>query len=214
MNITVLFGKEPDSSFWPDLISAGVPALMWILGIALLWVLLGRPKLENIVRRISKVGAFGIELEFREGIEAAEAAKGTGAPTTESNLIARRLLAAEPVLKNARLLWVDDEPSNNDLEADVLRRAGVDILTAVSTEEAVRWLDATRIDLIVSDMTRGEDPTAGLKLLDLVRARRRSPRLIFYVGMERPCPEGAFGCTVEPIELMHLVIDALSRERS
>jgi CheY-like chemotaxis protein len=73
-------------------------------------------------------------------------------------------------LKGVRVLVVDDEEDARDLVAAVLRRAGADVLTAVSVAEALAVSDRERPDVLLSDLEMpGEDGYA------LIRKLRTSP---------------------------------------
>lgn len=86
----------------------------------------------------------------------------------------------------SRILWADDNIDHNLFEMHYLQRLGAEIEPATTTEEAMRALDEGRFDLVISDMHRvengAEEPRAGLKLLDGLRARRRTVPLVFYTA--------------------------------
>ena len=69
-------------------------------------------------------------------------------------------------------------------------------------------------DLVLSNMTRNENSNAGAEFLD--RIRNQSELLVapvvFYVGMERPTPEGSFGLTTHADDLFRLIAEALEYE--
>jgi CheY-like chemotaxis protein len=78
------------------------------------------------------------------------------------------------------VLWIDDHPENNDTPAEILRSNGVEITFALSTDEALKVLDKQPFDLIISDMGRGQNPSAGLDLLRAIRQRGiPTPAIIF-----------------------------------
>lgn len=60
--------------------------------------------------------------------------------------------AAEPVLTGLRVLVVDDEADARDVIAELLGDAGARVQTASSVDEALRSVDASRPDAIVSDI--------------------------------------------------------------
>jgi signal transduction histidine kinase len=77
---------------------------------------------------------------------------------------------AEGSLEGVRVLVVDDEGDARDLVATVLRRAGADVLTAVSVAEALAVCERDRPDVLLSDLEMpGEDGYA------LIRKLRASP---------------------------------------
>ncbi len=113
------------------------------------------------------------------------------------------------------LLWVDDNPNNNVFEKQALAALGIIISDARSTDEAVTLLRNQHFDVIVSDMKRGDNTTAGYDLLSQVIASRPSPPLIFYTSSANAALEeaakqkGAFGETNNPERLILLVARAL-----
>jgi signal transduction histidine kinase len=77
-------------------------------------------------------------------------------------------------LTGVKVLVVDDEQDARDLVATVLRRAGADVLTAVSVAEALALCDRERPDVLLSDLEMpGED---GFALIRKLRASAE-PRL-------------------------------------
>lgn len=197
-----------------DQVLAVVPHLIWaavILGI-LAWI--GRDSLLSALKRINTVSIAGVELQFRDELEAAAASRGIDLSNEEVGRAARRIAASADLLRNSRLLWVDDFPARVAKESRLLEDSGARITQVTSTREALTQLDKENYDLVLSDIRRGDDATAGLALGEALAKRINSPLLIFYVGeLQRPTPETAFGITNRPSELLHLVLDALSRMR-
>jgi CheY-like chemotaxis protein len=69
-----------------------------------------------------------------------------------------------------RILWVDDKPNNTIGERKAMEAYHVDFTLALSTEEALEKLRASRFDAIISDMGRPPDSRAGYTLLGRLRA--------------------------------------------
>jgi hypothetical protein len=65
-------------------------------------------------------------------------------------------------IQGAKILWVDPNPDHNRYERRILEDMGVSVQLAWSTEEALRFLEATVQDaipdLVVSNITRTEEP--------------------------------------------------------
>lgn len=72
-------------------------------------------------------------------------------------------------LRQAQILWVDDHPESNANERRMFRQLGAEADIAKSTDEALEMLCHGGYDLIFSDMTRGDQATAGLDLLRQLR---------------------------------------------
>lgn len=197
---------------WDSLIGL-VPHLIWaaVVLVALRWI--GVDAIRSAIARLNKVGVAGVELEFREEVEAAVEARGKPVALGQIGRVARRLAASGRLARGARILWVDDEPDNNLLEARPLEAAGARFVFVRSTDEAI---DAARtpFDLVISDIERDGDPEAGLRMPATLAAHGISIPVIFYVGeAHKPPPADAFGIADRPEELLHLVLDGLARRR-
>ena len=83
------------------------------------------------------------------------------------------------------VLWVDDNPNNNAFEIAHLTELGVEVITSVSTDEALEILqNRSDIGAVVSDMGRREggryQGQAGLNLLVALRkAGNGTPFLVY-----------------------------------
>lgn len=120
-----------------------------------------------------------------------------------------------------RVLWVDDQPANNRYVAAALAKLQIEVVTALSTDEALRCIAADRegFDLVISDWERvGEPPQAGLLLLERLRRLGQPVPVVYYHAAfgerrgERTAQAlmaGAFGEAVRPADLMALVEKAL-----
>lgn len=229
------------SSVWHELARI-LPSILWILLVGWVIVLLRKPLIETVIPRIGKLKAGPMELSFieRSMNEAADQASRnnvvlqstvasdsaiTVASTVQKKIevtradrervIARAQRCAE-VLRNRRILWLDDVVGNNRLERDMLERLGLKIEQAQSNAAAFAALEdaAHGYDVILSDIARPAGEASGLDFLEAYRAKADRLPLIFYVSAlddTKPAPPGAFGLTNRPDELLHLVIDALER---
>ena len=83
-------------------------------------------------------------------------------------------------LKGKTILWVDDFPQNNDYPKGMLEQAGIKFTLALDTESAVKILQKQKFDLIISDMGRGDNRSAGIDLLkELKRLNINTPTIIY-----------------------------------
>jgi DNA-binding response OmpR family regulator len=80
----------------------------------------------------------------------------------------------------ATILWVDDHPSNNELEVEEFRRRRIAVHLAKSTEDAMNLLNMNGYDLVVSDLGRGEDRLAGLRMTEALRQRGLTIPVFIY----------------------------------
>lgn len=132
-----------------------------------------------------------------------------------STQVLRRAAVVQDAFREARILWIDDQPSGNVLERQCLNALGAHVHSVESSKSARESLRVEQFDVILSDIARGDSPSAGLDLLTELCARAKKVPVIFYIGriQDRGVPPGAFGITARPDELLHLCMDALERRR-
>lgn len=68
-----------------------------------------------------------------------------------------------PAIQGSRILWVDDHPTNNVLEREVLKTIGIDVFLADDTKEALVLLRRVAPDLIISNIARETDKAQPLR---------------------------------------------------
>jgi DNA-binding winged helix-turn-helix (wHTH) protein/ActR/RegA family two-component response regulator len=113
------------------------------------------------------------------------------------------------------VLWVDDRPENNVRERRSLEAVGIQVSLARSTEEALGWLQRERADVVISDMGRPPDHSAGYTLLDALRARNNTSPYLIYTASCSPAQDaearerGALICTDKVAPLLQHVMVAL-----
>ncbi|RZM73340.1 hypothetical protein C3B51_20730 [Pseudoalteromonas rubra] len=86
----------------------------------------------------------------------------------------------EPPSAIGRILWVDDNPTNNLQEKRYFERHHIGVYTVKSSEEALLLMQMYEYTLIISDMGRGQEPLAGLKLLQQLRSQGDQTPFYFY----------------------------------
>ena len=96
-------------------------------------------------------------------------------PTTYDNLTGKSVL------------WVDDNPGNNELAVRALRKFPLEVEQATSTDAALAALDRRPFNLIISDMGRGTDVRAGYGLLK--QLRDRGSQIPFFIFSSSDTPE-------------------------
>lgn len=129
---------------------------------------------------------------------------------------------AVPPRRVARILWVDDNPANNEYERSVLRQKGIVFDNVVSSGEAVEQLLLTTYDLVITDLGRrwssDASGSAGRDLLSHPVIARGGPPVIVYAGPSAVKHRGeleqlgAFGVSDDREHLFELVFQALGRE--
>jgi signal transduction histidine kinase len=124
--------------------------------------------------------------------------------------------AAVPRLDGFRVLVVDDDSDTLDLFRSILTAAGATALTAASAAEALRILEDTHVDVLVSDIEMpGED---GYQLVARAREVRRTLIAVAVTGYarivdRRRALEAGFQAhlakPVDPAELVAVIADSL-----
>lgn len=160
-----------------------------------------------------------------------------GAPDVASiEKVASRIefIASSDRLRDVDILWVDDEPGSVASETAALRAMGARVDHSTRTEDALEKLRARAYSLVVSDVKRGDEWTAGYDLIDAMRAPTDgsppdpTPVIIYSWPSVRSTetPEeaialrrayasdrGAFGYACYPQDLIDLVLQAEAKRR-
>ncbi|GAU69162.1 two-component response regulator [Streptomyces sp. NBRC 110611] len=126
-------------------------------------------------------------LKSTADIQGKLASVSTSAPTpTESRYPPTE--SEHPAHLLRRILWVDDNPSNNAYEVAQLQTLGVDVVQVASTRRCIEALSAAAppFDAVLSGMARHENsgfhPDAGLELAKEIRARGGDVPVFIYTS--------------------------------
>lgn len=110
--------------------------------------------------------------------------------------------------KNITVLIIDDEPDILELMEEEFRYCGYNTLTAMSGNEAVKILQKTPVDIVVSDykMPNGN----GMVVLDYVNKMANRPDFFFVSGqadvsIEDALKAGAKKFFTKPFDLDELI---------
>lgn len=206
MDIANLILDFVESLFWP--------------AVVLLSLLLYRGDISDAIRRLKSLATPAGSAEFAEAarvlLDEAAAKTKTVVSAGSKRGVLRRLEYAADILKGGRLLWVDDHPEGNTSLVELFRTAGMEVDTAVSTAEALSRLRRRSYDLILSDIGRQDDQSAGIGMLrDLDELGIDMPVVLYTLGFDyqRGFPRRAFAVTEAPDEAVHYVIDLMERAR-
>jgi CheY-like chemotaxis protein len=197
-----------------EIISALLP-----YGFAFLVIYLFKNQISKILLpRLQSLKLGNLEITFLGETVKKIAAKRTHKELSDEDATGPLLRASmiSVILNGSRLLWIDDKPEGNAGEMKLLRKLGVVVDTAVSSEDAREMLSKFHYDVIVSDVDREGRSHEGLSFLQSLVGTRLFRYTIFYVGQvdeKQPIPVGAFNITNRPDKLLHLIMDALERER-
>ncbi len=205
-----------------------MPGLLWVLFAAVVFLVLRRPLVQQLSRLRAANTPFG-SFDFEVALDLVERATESqsrqtddGARSTaassraEQRAVATRLEYAATFLDGGRILWVDDNADNNASLVTIFERAGMSVHTAHSTDAGLAALRDGHFDLIITDMTRGNDTAAGFHLADQLAAQGvRLPIILFTLGFDprQGVHPGLFAYTTSYHELIHLVIDVMERLR-
>ena len=209
-----IYQTDPEAGFpWTEILSLA-PHLFWAAVALTILFIIGPSRIRDAFTKVTKIELAGIEVEFKSEIEAAARAREIDPPPQLRDRLARRLEHRRSLISGARILWIDDCPKNNTIEIGLLRSFGAAVDLALSNKDASERLRSAVYDIVLSDMARDHDAEAGKRIMPDVKSAVLSPPLILYVGKVRSLPEGAFGLTIRLDELLHLILDALEREKN
>lgn len=218
---------DPPPPFWQSLVLELLknPGIFWLIFVSILLKLFYKPLRHDLLPNLSGFKVMGVEFSFvqasiTQAIKLAEKSKefpGVEISDADQQRVLNRVRKNAGLFRGRRILWIDDFPDSPTNEREMLQSLLVNVEMAASTAEAEKLLKDKKYDLILSDMKRGDDNTAGIKFLqDYARQEKRVP-VIFYIGHSDPSkgvPPHAFGITHRPDELLHLIMDALERVKS
>lgn len=77
----------------------------------------------------------------------------------------------DPLLKGKTILVIDDEPDSLEIAETLLLDMGMDVLTARNGLEALKMLEDSMPDYIISDLSMPS--MSGWELIDLIKRDRR-----------------------------------------
>lgn len=211
-------GKDPKDQSSQDRLVQIVKVLVWPVVLLLILLIF---KGTSVPKEL-QLDAKGIKISFYL-LQAAErggpANKPPEAPpnTVEIQDAAKR--ASGLSLEGAKVLWVDDNPQNQEYERSALAALGIQFVLARSTSEALPILKSQTFRLVITDFKRVDDDRGGMTLLEEVKKLQSPPPLIIYSGSASPEYEaeakkrGAFGETNQPQRLFSLAIDAIGSRK-
>jgi CheY-like chemotaxis protein len=185
----------------------------------LLAIALRRRRVESLA-----IGPFSFRMLKEEAIVATATASRAWQPVSGEKVDVPRIRAtidevftpeALNNLTGKAVLWVDDNPANNELAVRALRKFGLDIEQVSSTEAAVSAMERRKFGLVISDMGRGSDMQAGYGLLKLLRDSGSKAPFFIFAGKDKPefrreaAERGAQLSTNDMLELVDNVVKYL-----
>lgn len=121
-------------------------------------------------------------------------------------------LATRPSL-GLSIVWVDDNPDNNEDMIPTMIDAGATVIQVLDTDQALAHPQILICDIVISDMSRYGNDRAGLDLVGAMRARKLSMPVVIFAGYTASSASrrrtaiqaGAFGATNSFPELLWLI---------
>jgi CheY-like chemotaxis protein len=118
--------------------------------------------------------------------------------------------AKKPKPVERKVLWVDDYPSNNEAIIDLYRQQGVEFDLALNTAQALDFLAKKEYDIVLSDIGRGSEPDAGVRMIrEINRHFGSHPPILIFASIrsveqfgESARTEGASFVTSSPSYVM------------
>jgi hypothetical protein len=221
----------------------GLAAAMWVVLALVVFLVFRRPLLERIPH-LTKLGmsATGVTMEFAEQ-KLAEAGTRLDEETRRSigevatKTLLHRLDRNADLVRDARILWVDDHPENNAALVELLRKIGARIDTAQTNDAAFALMRSNRYDAVISDVGRDVGPEKDSERKELMGVD--FAEAVFDTWGQRPLlfvrrfdptelPDAtaderlhvtqlvdrkAFGRTNRYDEALHMILDMLERAR-
>ena len=136
--------------------------------VVLIWVILEHEQVELWLRSLTHAELYGVKLD-RDAIDRATSEllnlkkKDADFSLSSGEAALRRAVRVAPAIVGARILWVDDQPANNETERRFLANLKMDVKSVTSSADAFRELRRYPYDLIVSDIWRPADQQGPLE---------------------------------------------------
>jgi CheY-like chemotaxis protein len=200
--------------WWVELIKVAPGLITALFGIAL--VVINRKTLGALLKRMTKFKGLGIEAEFASDLDSAIASHGVAVSANDRSSALKRLDMVAPLLRDARILWIDDNPASTKKERTLLEKAGARIVTVRTSTDAERELRENEYVLVITDVKRENKPAEGLEFMQRMVREGIDRFTIAYVGTPQaglPRPPYLFAITNRPDHLIHYVCDVIERQR-
>jgi hypothetical protein len=154
-------------------LTAIVPTLLWVLLVLVVFLRLERSLREYVLPRIKGFDIVGLRVDIGpQEVAQALDKPGIELPSDAPDSVLKRIHRVGGLLRDAAILWVDDQPARNSTERRFLHRIGTFVEIARSKDEALTAIEWGSFDLVVSNMQRDEAPDAGLRLIHAWRRPR------------------------------------------
>ena len=96
--------------------------------------------------------------------------------------VIKQLEKPRKLTKN-KVLWVDDSPKNNEAIMDLYMRQNIEFNLALSTDQAILYLNKNEYNLIISDIGRGRESDAGIRMIrEITRSFSKLPPILIFTS--------------------------------
>jgi CheY-like chemotaxis protein len=206
---------KQDPIWWIEVIKISPGLVSALLAVAI--VVAYRREVRALFARMTKFKALGVEAEFSaKAMDGAIAAQGVQVSQDDRKGALKRLALLAPLLRDTRILWVDDTPASTRNERALLESYGVRVDTFTTSAQAESALRDNKYLLVITDLKREGRDDEGLQFVARTLASKTYVWVIAYVGTDqrgKARPADLFGITNRPDHLMHLVCDVVAREK-
>jgi CheY-like chemotaxis protein len=210
---------ETSPVWWIEVIkvSPGLIGAAALVGVLIVY----RKEVRRMLQRMTKFSGLGFKAEFSDktldqAIAASTAAVTAAVSPEDKKGALKRLGNVAPLLRDTRMLWVDDNPARTRNERALLESVGVRFTTVTTSAAAEKELRENVFLLVLTDLKREGNGTEGIDFVARTVAARTDRPTIGYVDTNQSglaCPANFFGITNRPDHLVHLVCDVVERER-
>jgi hypothetical protein len=181
-----------------------------------------QPLMDFLHHDVRSVSAFGVQLDIREAQRTANRVarklKLAGAVEFDSATVEElraRAGRVDTVIAGRRMLWLDDRhPINNTAERLLLNSFGIFVDPVAKPSDAIWLARSSCYDVVVTDITEGDDPQAGFRFADSLRAYGVEAPVVAYTlsaRRDQGVPIALFDIANTPGDFINDVIDALER---
>lgn len=199
--------------------------LFWFVFAVVVFALFYKPIRYELLPNLSQIKIAGVEASFiNQQFDLILSGK-CGSPETRDTFhivterartqLIRRARSLSALIEGSTILWIDDNPSYNRCERNILETIGISVDTAVTSDQAGILLAARGYDLVISDVYRQTTPDAGIRFLSSAPFTALDVPLVFYTGsyneINRGVPRRAYAVAHRPDYLIHFVLDVLER---
>lgn len=108
------------------------------------------------------------------------------------------------------ILWVDDYPINNELVINFLRNKNIHVDIAISTEQGLDFFKQNEYDVIITDMGRGMESDAGIKLIKKLKSMNCRIPIIVYASYNAICQYGDYAKDLGAYRVINGTVNIIS----